>query len=232
MKAFTRLSFVAALLLAPACSDDTTPATDGSVTADGATTADAGATADANMSANDTGTSPADGAATTGDGAPSTSDGAPTTGDAGAPYAMSTGDWVILGDMPATSPLKDLKGSAAAYDVGGKTKVVLQISGAPASASFASHVHKLGCADMMAGGHYQNMPATSDAGPTDPAFGNAQNEIWLDFTTNAAGTATVEHTADFKVRAGEAKAIVVHMNPMTGAGGVSGPKLACLNIAF
>jgi Cu-Zn family superoxide dismutase len=85
---------------------------------------------------------------------------------------------------------------------------------------------------MLAGGHYQDKPAAAaDAAATDPAFGNPMNEVWLDFTTDAAGKGMAERTVDFRIRPGEAKAIAVHAM-MTGAGGVAGAKLACLNIAF
>jgi Cu-Zn family superoxide dismutase len=57
------------------------------------------------------------------------------------------------------------------------------------------------------------------------------NEIWLDFMTDAAGKGMADRTVDFKVRPGEAKAIVVHAM-MTQTGGIAGTKLACLNIAF
>jgi Cu-Zn family superoxide dismutase len=46
------------------------------------------------------------------------------------------------------------------------------------------------------------------------------NEIWLDFTTDAAGKGMADRTVDFKVRPGEAKAIVIHAM-MTGSGGVA-----------
>jgi Cu-Zn family superoxide dismutase len=85
---------------------------------------------------------------------------------------------------------------------------------------------------MAAGGHYQDKPAAAaDAAATDPMFGNPMNEVWLDFTTDAAGKGMSERTVDFRIRPGEAKAIVVHAM-MTGAGGVAGTKLACLPIAF
>jgi hypothetical protein len=51
--------------------------------------------------------------------------------------------------------------------------VVLQVSGLAPSKAYGSHVHKLACADMMAGGHYQDKPAAAaDAAATDPMFGN------------------------------------------------------------
>jgi Cu-Zn family superoxide dismutase len=218
MKAMTRSLLCAALLFSSACDDENTttdagatPTTDAGQSSDGGTT-DAASAADA----------PA------GDG--------PAASDAGAAdaFTMSSGAWVVfdLGDAGA-NPASNIMGSAAAYEVpGGKTRVVLSVTGLAANTTYGSHVHKLACAEMMAGGHYQDKPAAAaDASVNDPAFGNVMNEIWLDFTTDAAGKGMSERTVDFKVRPGEAKSIVVH-RMMTADGGVAGPKLACLNIAF
>jgi Cu-Zn family superoxide dismutase len=230
MKAFTPLTLATALLFAPACGSDGTSSPDG-----GATTGDTAApaadtaapAADTAVPTGDTGGSTADVAA--GETAASTGDGG-ATGDA---FTTSSGAWVVfdLGDAGA-NPAKDIMGSAAAYLLdGGKTKVTLTVTGLTASKAYGSHVHKLTCAEMMAGGHYQNTPGTGDGGPTDPMFGNATNEIWLDFTTDAAGKGMAERTVDFRVRPGEAKSIVVHAM-MTKEGGLAGTKLACLPIAF
>lgn len=214
MKALTPLTLATALLFAPACDDEDAAPPDGSAMA-----GDAGAPTDG-------GGSTADVAA--GDTAPTTGDGG-ATGDA---FTSSSGAWVVF-DVPDAGPLAmGIMGSAEAFALdGGKTKVVLTVSGLMPNTEYGAHVHKLACADMMAGGHYQNMPPTPDAAATDPMFGNATNEIWLDFKTDLGGKAIKETTVDFRVRTGEAKAIVVH-KMTTGPGGLAGPKLACLNIAF
>jgi Cu-Zn family superoxide dismutase len=180
----------------------------------------------------DTGSTTADTAATTGDTASTTGDTASTSnGDAD---ITSSGAWVVydLGDAGANSA-SGIMGSARASrnDTGG-TKVTLSVTGLAPNTTYGSHVHKLACAEMMAGGHYQDKPAAAfDAAATDPAYGNVMNEIWLDFTTDAAGKGMAERTVLFSVRPGEAKAIVVHAM-MTADGGVAGSKLACLPIAF
>jgi superoxide dismutase, Cu-Zn family len=124
-------------------------------------------------------------------------------------------------------------GSAAAFELpGDKTRVTLTVSGLAPNTTYGAHLHKLACADMMAGGHYQHAPAArSDASATDPLFANPANEVWLDFTTDDTGKGMSERTVNFMVRPGEAKAIVVHAM-ITGAGGVAGLKLACLPMAF
>jgi predicted small lipoprotein YifL len=119
--------------------------------------------------------------------------------------------------------------AGAAYTRSGLTYVALRVTGLPADRVFGAHVHKLACADTKGGTHYQNVPSPTT--PTDPAYANAQNEVWLDFTTNAAGRALSVERANFLIRPTEAKSIVIHTQA-TGAGGVAGAKLACIDVPF
>ncbi|MEY2933911.1 MAG: hypothetical protein RL033_4660 [Pseudomonadota bacterium] len=122
--------------------------------------------------------------------------------------------------------------TAFAFDVDGEMRIELNVLGFPASRPFGSHLHKLPCTDMTkAGGHYQNMPLPMDGTANDPTYANATNEAWLDFTTNAQGAGSKVLTVDWLPRAGEAQAIIIH-DMVSGVGGVSGAKLACLPIAF
>ncbi len=120
--------------------------------------------------------------------------------------------------------------TAEAFDVGGKLRIVLQVQGFPATRRFGSHLHQLPCDDpMKAGGHYQNMPFPVGGMATHPAYANATNEAWLDFTTSAMGEGAADLTVSWLPRPGEAQAIIIH-HMASGVGGVSGPKLACLPI--
>jgi superoxide dismutase, Cu-Zn family len=135
-------------------------------------------------------------------------------------------------DMPdAPNPIvPGASASAQAFDVEGKLRLVLDVSGFPASRTFGSHLHRLACDDpMKAGGHYQHIPFPAGGMATDPMYANATNEAWLDFTTDAQGKAERELTVAWIPRAAEAKAIIFH-HMASGTGGVSGPKLACLPI--
>jgi Cu-Zn family superoxide dismutase len=144
----------------------------------------------------------------------------------------STGAWTVFPQTGgAANPAQNIMGSAKAVKVGtDKMRVEMTLTGLPVSTTFGSHIHKLDCATMTAGGHYQHMPS-GDAAATDPAFGNATNEVWLDFMTDTTGKATVSKESTFIPRAGEAKAIVVHAMA-TMPGGVAGAKLACLAMPF
>jgi Cu-Zn family superoxide dismutase len=112
--------------------------------------------------------------------------------------------------------------------VGGNTRVVLDVTllqpdgGPSANRPYGAHVHVAKCNQMQAGGHYRNDP---DAGAS------ATNELWLDFTTNAAGMGTADHTAGWLVRPGAANAVVIHANS-TDAMGVAGSKLVCVDVNF
>lgn len=159
-------------------------------------------------------------------------------GDGATPLARSMGAWVVYPDPYAdggANPAMGIQGTAVAIrsnaaDGGAGMEVTLMVSGLPASRDFGSHLHKTECEMGMAGGHYQHMPAP-DGGATDPVFANPDNEVWLDFTTSATGTATSTTRVGFAPPPGSAKAIIVH-DRKTGDGGVAGAKLACLPFAF
>ena len=120
--------------------------------------------------------------------------------------------------------------TAEAFDVEGKLRIELTVRGFPVVRTFGSHLHKLPCDDpTKAGGHYQHMPFPTGGMASDPAYANASNEAWLDFTTDARGGAEIDLTVGWLPRPGEAQAIIIH-HMATGVGGVSGPKLACLPI--
>jgi superoxide dismutase, Cu-Zn family len=148
----------------------------------------------------------------------------------GTMLAMSAGPWMVYPQGAAMNPAMSIAGSATAWDMGGKLRLVLDVMGLTPNRAFGAHLHKLACTDpTMAGGHYQNMMFPSTSMANDPQYANSMNEAWLDFTTDAAGKASPAPTTtvNWLPRHGEANAIIVHAN-MTAAGGVAGAKLACL----
>jgi superoxide dismutase, Cu-Zn family len=133
---------------------------------------------------------------------------------------------------PITSTIT---GTATAWDVGGKMRLQLVVSGLPPNRAFGSHLHKLACDDATkAGGHYENNMWPDSSTASDPSYANPTNEAWLDFTADGTGKATPppETIVDWIPRAGGAKAIIIHdMKTQTSPmGGVAGAKLACLPI--
>jgi Cu-Zn family superoxide dismutase len=116
-------------------------------------------------------------------------------------------------------------GSASVHSVtttSGKSIVTLHISGLAPNRSFGAHVHVAACGTNQAGGHYRNDPAGA---------ATADNEVWLDFTTNAAGQGRAKAVVNFGFRPDGANAVVVH-DRGTDAAGAAGPKLGCINVDF
>lgn len=123
----------------------------------------------------------------------------------------------------AANPVQD--GSARVHSVttpNGKSIVTLHVSGLTPNRSYGAHVHVAACESGQAGGHYRNVPA----GPA-----TAANEVWLDFTTNAAGQGRAKAVVNFGFRLDGANAVVVHDHATDGAG-AAGPKLGCINVDF
>jgi Cu-Zn family superoxide dismutase len=199
-------------------------AKDSGMASDGSVQADAGGGGDSGNAA-DSGTNVDSGGDTGSDAG---------SGDDVDVITASDGGWTIVpnpyGDGGA-NPATDIQGSATATrDGDGGMQLALQVSGLPPSRGFGSHLHKLTCETMIAGGHYQHSAAPPDAA-ADPAYANPSNEVWLDFTTDDAGAATAHANVGWIPSDGGANAIIVH-DRLTGDGGLAGPKLACLPIPF
>ena len=132
-------------------------------------------------------------------------------------------------------------GTAAVQAVlGGTTTLVrLQVSGLVANRRYGSHVHYLPCGETPAasGAHYQYVqdPATGGSlttASTDPAYANPRNEIWLDFTTNAAGAASSTSVVAWRMPADrEARSVIIHAMG-TDPTGAAGARLACIDVPF
>jgi Cu-Zn family superoxide dismutase len=149
----------------------------------------------------------------------------------------SSGQWVVYpdpyGDGGATNPISaTIMGTAEAFALpGGGMRLTLSVTGLPPNRPFGSHLHRLACDNNKAGGHYQNSPFPDGGSATDPTHANSTNEAWLDFTTNTSGAGSAEATVNWRPRAGEANAVIIH-DMRTADGGVAGAKLACTNIPF
>ena len=107
----------------------------------------------------------------------------------------------------------------------GRTIAALHVDGLPAGRSFAAHLHRDACSASFGGPHYQ-APTGTPTGNADP-----EHEVWLDFTTNAAGNARSQAVVPFEVTPG-ARSVVIHQGDATGPGGVVVPsqRLACIDV--
>ncbi|WP_017569504.1 superoxide dismutase family protein [Nocardiopsis halotolerans] len=122
----------------------------------------------------------------------------------------------------------------------GRTHVQFTGTGLAADRDFGAHVHTRPCGEdpADAGPHYQNEvdPAAAEGEPsTDPAYANPENEVWLDFTTDADGNARTSAMVDWEFREGEARSLVLHERHTSteeGEAGSAGDRLACVSVDF
>ena len=117
------------------------------------------------------------------------------------------------------------------------TTITLAVRDLQPGRSYGAHVHANACG-----------PTGDDAGPhfqyevdpvqpsVDPAFANPQNEIWLDFQTDADGagtaTATVPWTFPADRRPGSIVLHTEHTAVDPGVAGQAGGRAACVSVEF
>jgi Cu-Zn family superoxide dismutase len=101
-----------------------------------------------------------------------------------------------------------------------ETVVRARVGGLTPGHAFGAHVHTAPCdADPAAAGpHYQHRAAPG----AEPA-----NELWLDFTTDAAGEGNAETRHDWGLRRGGAQSVVLH-----AVQGGAGTRVACFTVPF
>ncbi|ALE75222.1 superoxide dismutase [Pseudonocardia sp. EC080610-09] len=147
------------------------------------------------------------------------------------------------GDGPAYTYDTALVPAGATLEVssgndGGSTTTTLRVSGLVPNRAYGSHAHTMPCgpdAGDAAGPHYQlsQDPVTPSV---DPAYANPQNEIWLDFTTDAEGNAEATSTVPWTFPDDRrAASVVVHEEPTAthaGHAGTAGGRPACVTVEF
>lgn len=119
----------------------------------------------------------------------------------------------------------------------GKSKVTVEVKGLQPNRAYGAHVHVKSCGPTGedAGSHYQEK-ADPVKPSVDPAFANPQNEVWLDFHTDAQGngTATAEGSWALATR-DDAQSVVIHethTHSEPGKAGSAGGRLACIAADF
>ncbi|GAA3344873.1 hypothetical protein GCM10020358_49820 [Amorphoplanes nipponensis] len=119
------------------------------------------------------------------------------------------------------------------------TTVRLTARGLVPRRAYGAHLHTRPCTATPAdaGPHYQHDPdprAAASPPSVDPAYANPRNEVWLDFTADAAGAATVTARQDWTFDEIEPpRSLIVHAeHTRTDAGkaGTAGPRVACLTL--
>ncbi|NMH98627.1 superoxide dismutase family protein [Pseudonocardia acidicola] len=119
----------------------------------------------------------------------------------------------------------------------GKATVTLELSGLLPDRRYGAHAHtnRCGAAPADAGAHFQHVKDPA-APSVDPAYANPQNEIWLDFQTDAEGKATATSTVawEFTDQA-HPRSVVVHAERTAtepGKAGTAGDRAACVSVDF
>lgn len=127
--------------------------------------------------------------------------------------------------------------SVTAMESDGSTTVTLEVSGLQPDRAYGAHAHAKPCGPTGAdaGPHYQH-EQDPETPSVDPAFANPENEIWLDFSTDAQGGATTTSTVGWTFpqdrRAGS---VIIHEMPTktaAGEAGVAGDRVACIAVDF
>ncbi|GLY02060.1 hypothetical protein Acsp01_24390 [Actinoplanes sp. NBRC 101535] len=117
------------------------------------------------------------------------------------------------------------------------TVVRLTALGLAPSRGYGAHLHLNPCGKLPddAGPHYQQEvdPAAGPGKPSvDPEYANPENEVWLDFTTDAHGTGAATAEQNWHFDAGRPAWSVVlhteHTHTDPGEAGQAGARVACL----
>jgi superoxide dismutase, Cu-Zn family len=116
--------------------------------------------------------------------------------------------------------------------------VTLAVTGLLPNRTYGAHAHQKPCGPAAAdsGAHFQHEadPVTPSV---DPAFANPENEMWLDFTTDAQGAGSVTATqAQWAFTPGHAaQSVVVHEKATAteaGKAGTAGDRAGCVTVDF
>ena len=145
---------------------------------------------------------------------------------------------------PATPPTYDstlvpvgATASVTAGEAGTSTNVTLEVTGLQPNRQYGAHAHTKPCGSdgKDAGPHFQFKPDPVTPS-VDPAYANNVNEIWLDFTTDAAGAGQATSAVPWVFPADRrAASVIIHAMPTStepGKAGGAGNRAACLTVGF
>jgi len=161
----------------------------------------------------------------------------------GAPLATTTTSGTFL---PAPAGTRAITYDPAVVPPGAKAEVTteittqgvrvrLAVTGMVPRRAYGAHLHTMSCTSVPddAGPHYQHELDPSKPS-VNPVYANPRNEVWLDFTADTTGAATVATRQDWtfeQVR--PPRSLVVHAErtrTATDQAGTAGPRVACLTL--
>ena len=170
---------------------------------------------------------------------------APSATGSWAPYLTAKGTFLphrpgatAVSYDPAVVP----PGAAAEVAIGrlpSGTAVRLSAAGLVPRRPYGAHLHVRPCTATpdQAGPHYQHRPdpaAAASPPSVNPSYANPRNEIWLDFTADAYGSATATTEVAWSFAAGAApRSLVLHAQQTRtspGVAGTAGARVACLTL--
>jgi superoxide dismutase, Cu-Zn family len=127
--------------------------------------------------------------------------------------------------------------TVTASEAATSTSVTLAVAGLQPNRQYGAHAHTKPCGGdgKDAGPHFQFKPDPVTPS-VDPAYANNVNEIWLDFTTDAAGSGRATSTVPWAFPADRrAASVIIHAMPTStepGKAGSAGNRAACITIGF
>jgi Cu-Zn family superoxide dismutase len=150
--------------------------------------------------------------------------------------AFAQGQGIAITYLPALVPA-GATAKVTSASGGGESTVTLDVSGLIPNRAYGAHAHSKACGATGddAGPHFQHQkdPVTPSV---DPAYANAQNEIWLDFQTDAQGRATTMSAVNWEfTNDAHPQSVVVHDHPTStepGKAGTAGDRAACVTVGF
>lgn len=115
-----------------------------------------------------------------------------------------------------------------------RTQTRLEVSGLVPGRVYGAHAHVGACGPTGAdaGGHFQNVQDPTQPS-MDPAYANSKNEIWLDFSTDRAGSGHAESKVSWLFGARQPHSIVIHEHRTStspGSAGMAGARVACVDL--
>lgn len=150
-------------------------------------------------------------------------------------FSATPGGTAVTYDQALVVP--GARGAVDAKSGGGSSTVELAVRGLEPDRRYGAHMHTKPCGAKGedAGPHFQNQ--VDPVQPSvDPMYANAQNEVWLDLTTDATGAGSATTTVPFDFPADRRpQSVVIHaMETMTVAGkaGTAGSRAACMTVDF
>jgi len=150
-------------------------------------------------------------------------------------HFATTGTRAVTYDPDLVPAGARVRVSSAPTETG--TAVELEVDGLLPDRQYGAHAHTQPCGDTgaAAGPHFQFEPDPVQPS-VDPAYANADNEIWLDLTTDGDGHGEARTEVAWRFPADRrAQSVVIHQMPTStapGAAGTAGDRAACVTVGF